>query len=146
MYRGHSMYELQVKIRPSLNAYSEIQIQLDTTNTFPKGFYRLTATSPIPPNGKSPEDDGLYKVVRLDIPESEVQEKMRIIEEAEIPAVPEFTMGVDGTTYELYLGSGFNSVCYHWWGDPPKGWEPFASLVKWLVDQLPDDIIYESLD
>lgn len=138
------MDHIEVKIQPSFSP--GIQIRFDAIHSEQNGYYRLTATSPPPSEEQLPEKDDLYKVVELDIPESEIQEKLKSIEETQIPAVPEFTMGVDGTTYELNIGSGFNSVYYHWWGDPPKGWEPFASLVKWLMVQLPTDLIIGSIN
>jgi hypothetical protein len=52
-----------------------------------------------PPDKQLSEDHSRYKVVLSDIPQVEVQVKIRNIDEAEIPAIPEFTLGL----IELYM-------------------------------------------
>lgn len=45
-------------------------------------------------------------------------------------------IGVDGTNYELAIGSGFSHVRYYWWGEAPAGWETLGQTVAEVLEYL----------
>ncbi len=65
---------------------------------------------------------------------------VHLIQDIEVTAIPEFVNGLDGTTYELNISNGFNSTVYHWWEEPPAGWEDLgkftAKLIKYTHDRI----------
>jgi hypothetical protein len=46
--------------------------------------------------------------------------------QANIAIIPEFVMGLDGTTYTIKIKNGFNEVSYKWWGGTPPKMGEFA--------------------
>lgn len=51
--------------------------------------------------------------------------------------VPVFTakssIGLDGTSYQLALGSSPLVARFEWWNSPPEGWEPLKMLVEEII-------------
>ena len=45
-------------------------------------------------------------------------------------------VGLDGTSYEIELRSGFHSVIYHWWGSAPASWEALGRVFTQTVAEL----------
>lgn len=44
------------------------------------------------------------------------------------------TIGLDGTSYQLTLGSSpFVAARFEWWEFPPEGWEPLKTLVDEII-------------
>jgi len=76
----------------------------------------------------------------FDMSISDYSDIVHIIQNIEVTAIPEFAIGLDGTTYELNIRNGFNSAVYHWWGEPPAGWEDLgkftAKLIKYTRDRI----------
>lgn len=76
----------------------------------------------------------------FDMPVSDYGDIVHIIQNIEVTSIPEFATGLDGTTYELNIRNGFNSAVYHWWGEPPAGWEDLgkftAKLIKYTRDRI----------
>jgi len=76
----------------------------------------------------------------FDMSISDYSDIVHIIQNIEVTAIPEFAIGLDGTTYELNIRNGFNSAVYQWWGEPPAGWEDLgkftAKLIKYTRDRI----------
>jgi len=53
----------------------------------------------------------------FDMPVSDYGDIVHIIQNIKVTSIPEFAIGLDGTTYELNIRNGFNSAVYHWWGN-----------------------------
>ena len=47
--------------------------------------------------------------------------------------VPEYAMGLDGTTYRLAIGRGWNEIVLRWWGRVPSQWQPIVPVLRRLV-------------
>jgi len=58
-----------------------------------------------------------------------------------ITAFPEFSMGLDGTTYTISIKNGFNSVTYSWWAECPPEWETLGTLAEKLIDFVKKNIV-----
>ncbi|MES2692728.1 MAG: hypothetical protein V4773_04590 [Verrucomicrobiota bacterium] len=54
----------------------------------------------------------------------------------QIPLSLDLGYGLDGTFYELRVGSSFTHVTVGWWEKPPKGWEKGAELFHRTCDEL----------
>jgi len=74
---------------------------------------------------------------------SDYEDIVHVIQNLEVKAIPEFIMGVDGTTYELKIHNGFNSVEYNWWGELPAGWENLGKFTTKLIKYTRDRIKQE---
>ena len=76
----------------------------------------------------------------FDMPVSDYSDIVHIIQNIEVTPIPKLAIGLDGTTYELNIRNEFNSAVYHWWGDPPEGWEDLgkftAKLIKYTRDRI----------
>ena len=70
------------------------------------------------------------------IPEEEGKRLLQALRAARVGAVPDFAMGLDGTTYRLAFTCGFNAITYQWWGDLPAGWDDLAPLISELEKML----------
>ena len=70
----------------------------------------------------------------LELKKSLVDKLLKAMSEIKIPAVPEYSTGIAGSTYILNINNGFNSSCYTWWNKPPKGYEPLGRFVELLVE------------
>ncbi|MGB5632723.1 MAG: hypothetical protein WBM44_29085 [Waterburya sp.] len=63
----------------------------------------------------------------------------RILNEASnisIKPIPNYRIGVDGTTFELEFRAGFNLVKYRWWCDLPDNWRVFLPLIDILNNYI----------
>jgi hypothetical protein len=62
-------------------------------------------------------------------------EQLRSIE---LPLLPTLLPpGFDGASYRLFIGSEFShQVRYRWWEDPPREWEPLASISNALLNYV----------
>jgi hypothetical protein len=83
-------------------------------------------------NGKMPQVESVNYT--LDLKKSLVDKLLSAMSEIKIPAVPEYTTGLAGSTYILNINNGFNSSCYTWWDKPPKGYESLGRFVELLVE------------
>jgi hypothetical protein len=58
---------------------------------------------------------------------------LQILKHASISVVPEYGLGLDGTSYELTVSSGLNEGHYRWWETIPEGWEQLAEVSDALL-------------
>ncbi len=58
------------------------------------------------------------------------------IREITIPAIPDFSIGLDGTTYKITFSNGFNLASYTWWGECPKEWNELGNLANRLISYV----------
>ena len=72
--------------------------------------------------------------VEIQLKTHEVVAALEDLAKAIVPVVPESVFGVNGITYKLEIYSGFNSVRYSWWGDPPEGYEALELFANKLID------------
>jgi hypothetical protein len=77
----------------------------------------------------SPEASGA-----LEISPSLFAELISDILTTQIPAVPEYIMGLDGETYTLRISNGFNQVTFAWWSECPRGWKEIGALADRMID------------
>ena len=70
----------------------------------------------------------------ITISESDFNDLIKDIKTLHVFSIPEFAMGLDGTTYTIRIENGWNSVTYNWWGECPKEWEQLGKLAEKLVD------------
>ncbi len=54
-----------------------------------------------------------------------------------VPLDHEGELGFDGTSYELTIGMGLNSVTYRWWIELPATWAQLEAITKY-IDKLTD--------
>jgi len=78
---------------------------------------------------------------KIIISPSEFNELFGYIESYRITAFPEFSMGLDGTTYTISIKNGFNSVIYSWWEECPPEWEKLGKLADKLIDFVKKNIV-----
>ena len=83
-----------------------------------------------------PNDSG-----KITISPSDFNDLLEDIKLSRIPASPEFSMGLDGTTYTICIKNGFNSVTYSWWEECPPEWEKLGKLADKLIDYVERDIV-----
>ena len=83
-----------------------------------------------------PNDSG-----KITISPSDFNDLLEDIKLSRIPASPEFSMGLDGTTYTISIKNGFNSVTYSWWEECPPEWEKLGKLADKLIDYVERDIV-----
>jgi hypothetical protein len=76
--------------------------------------------------------------VQAGIPREPITKLLSKAGAATIPAcIVDHGFGLDGTSYELVLGSDFVETRFKWWCDAPTGWEPVSTIfgeIKALVD------------
>ena len=72
--------------------------------------------------------------IKIQLETHKVEAALRDLAEVSVPAVPEAAFGLDRTTYELEIHSGFNSVRYAWGCNPPEGYEAIALFAQKLID------------
>jgi hypothetical protein len=58
---------------------------------------------------------------------------LQILKQASISVMPGYSLGVDGTSYELIVSRGLNEGRYRWWETIPEGWEPLAKISDALL-------------
>lgn len=49
------------------------------------------------------------------------------------PFAGKSTLGLDGTSYQLALGSSPCAARFEWWHFPPEGWEPLQTLLDEII-------------
>ena len=54
----------------------------------------------------------------------------------QITIFPEFSMGLDGTTYTIRFNNGFSSSTFSWWEECPPEWEKLGKLADKLIDYV----------
>jgi len=116
-----------------------LSIRIDENGT----DYRMHVTK-IPPayelskyNGEMPKIESLEYNVKLKKPL--IDKLINGMSTIRVPAVPEFTAGISGSTYILHINNGFNSSRYTWWNKPPKGFESLGRFVELLVEMSVKD-------
>jgi hypothetical protein len=62
---------------------------------------------------------------------------LEMLSAVKICPIPNWTVGCDGTQYELEIIRGLNSVHYSWWPHLPDQWESLKPIVD-ILDELID--------
>ncbi len=57
-------------------------------------------------------------------------ELLRHLNGIQVPMLPGYVMGLDGTTYTLAVCHGLNRVMFTWWDALPDGWEAIGLIVE----------------
>lgn len=83
-------------------------------------------------NGEIPKVGSVH--YNLELNKNLVDRIIQAMSNIKIPAIPEYTAGIGGSTYILHINSGFNSSQYTWWDKPPKGYESLGRFVEILVE------------
>ena len=83
-----------------------------------------------------PNDSG-----KITMSPSDFNDLLEDIKLYRITAFPEFSMGLDGTTYTISIKNGFNSVTYSWWEECPPEWEKLGKLADKLIDYVKRNIV-----
>jgi hypothetical protein len=86
------------------------------------------------------EPTGPIRIEReLDDLEAEALE--RCLARVSLPLLPQFAIGLDGTTWKLDLENGWNKVQLEWWPQLPAAWESLRPLLDYLaaLAELPSD-------
>ena len=77
--------------------------------------------------------------------EADTRRLLARFQEVSISALPvPEVFGLDGTSYEIELRSGFHSVIYHWWRSAPASWEALGRVFTQTVaelEQLRSDVL-----
>jgi hypothetical protein len=68
-----------------------------------------------------------------EVPAAEATEILDILQRQIAPVVPETSVGLDGTFYELHIERGFSSVQFTWWCEPPQVWSALGEAAKTLL-------------
>lgn len=72
----------------------------------------------------------------IPISQSDFNDLIEDIKAYRVCSIPEFTSGIDGTTYTISVENGMNSVVYRWWGECPKEWDKLGKLAEKLIDYV----------
>lgn len=67
-----------------------------------------------------------------------LEQGLAIYEQAtqiEVAAMPPMVAGIDGETFSIEFGAGFNRATFTWFMEPPEQWKGFASLAS-AMEQL----------
>ena len=125
--------EIFLEIRESMSMFGYLSIELTESELHCKGNIHIEEDI----EESAVEANGEWE---FDMPVSDYGDLVHIIQNIEVTAIPEFAIGLDGTTYELNISNGFNSAVYHWWGEPPAGVEDLgkfaAKLIKYARDRI----------
>ncbi len=54
-----------------------------------------------------------------------------------VRVIPEFAMGLDGTTTKLTIQHGFNQITLCWWANLPDAWQDLRGLLAQLYASRP---------
>jgi hypothetical protein len=66
-----------------------------------------------------------------------VDELLNALLAARLPAIPGPGMiGVDGVSYELEFGEWFHHARFHWWLQPPSGWQPLSAFLHGMIQLI----------
>ncbi len=100
--------------------------------------YRMQVTKVPPPYELSKYNGEMHKIeyleYQLKLNKGLIDKLIAGMSAIKVPAVPEFTSGISGSTYILNINNGFNSSRYTWWNNPPKGYESLGRFVELLVE------------
>ena len=81
--------------------------------------------------------EGYAVVWEQKIPAAEAHEMFRLLSAATVPAVSGGTCGLDGNSYELFWGDGFNGASFRWWGSHPSAeWAAFGKVAEMLKGHM----------
>ncbi len=111
-----------------------LHIQIDENGA----DYRMHVVKSPPPyelskyNGEMPKIESLEYDLKLK--KSLIDKLITGMTAIRVPAVPEYTAGISGSTYILHINNGFNSSRFTWWDKPPKGYESLGRFVELLVE------------
>jgi hypothetical protein len=85
---------------------------------------------------ESSRDSAEGDIVRTcPIAAQEFDEIMRLVRDARLPpAPPDFHLGFDGTSFEVFFGDQLNGSRYSWWGTAPAEWGPLEQLVDRILE------------
>lgn len=56
------------------------------------------------------------------------------LQKVSIQPMPEFAMGLDGTTHEIIIENGFNKSAFTWWSKAPKQFKELEHLLKKILN------------
>jgi len=91
--------------------------------------------------------DELMKSItwQREVPAAEANEILDILQHQIAYTVPEATIGLDGTTYELLIERGFSKVQFTWWCEPPLGWKSLGEVARKVLSRTDSISALESL-
>ena len=75
-----------------------------------------------------------YRQWKMKLKKTDFKNLFSIIDNAMVPAVPDYADGADGTEYMLELFIHGHSLKYSWWSVPPNGYEAIALFAGQLLD------------
>ena len=56
---------------------------------------------------------------------------------ARVPAMPgPGSIGLDGVSYELAFGEWYHGARFHWWLQPPSGWQPLGAFLHGMIQLI----------
>lgn len=114
--------EIFLEIRDSMSIFGCLSIELTESKLHCNGNIHIEEN----PEESVLEANGEWE---FNMSVSDFGDIVHIIQKIEVTTIPEFAIGLDGTTYELNISNGFNSAVYHWWGEPPAGWESLGKFI-----------------
>jgi hypothetical protein len=129
--------EISLKISKSISILGYLSIELSESKLHCNGNIHIEENM----------DESVLEVNGewdFNMPVSDYGDIVHIIQNIEVTSIPEFALGLDGTTYELNIRNGFNSAAYHWWGEPPAGWENLGKFTEKLIEYTRNRIKAES--
>jgi hypothetical protein len=93
------------------------------------------------------QHDELMKSIswQREVPAAEANEILDILQHQIASVVPEATIGLDGTIYELLIERGFSKVQFTWWCDPPLGWKALGEVARKVLSRTASISALESL-
>ena len=75
-----------------------------------------------------------YREWKIKLKKTDFKNLFSIIDNAMVPAVPDYADGLDRTEYMLELLIDGHSLKYSWWSDPPNGYEAIDRFAGQLLD------------
>jgi hypothetical protein len=93
------------------------------------------------------QHDELMKSIswQREVPAAEASAILDILQHQIAFIIPEATIGLDGTTYELLIERGFSKVQFTWWCDPPLGWKALGEVANKILSRTDSISALESL-
>jgi len=127
--------------------YAEsLEIELEVDPSFSPPLKITAKKGVITYDGNLEQENSIFEPNaggEITISQSDFNDLLGDIKLNRITAFPEFSMGLDGTTYTISIKNGFNSATYNWWVECPPEWETLGKLAEKLIDFVKNNIAKE---
>jgi hypothetical protein len=95
-------------------------------------------------------DDNLREITKSikwqrEVPEANLRNILTRLQHAVVAVVPDLVLGLDGTSYELIIERGLNSVQFVRWCEAPQAWKTLGEAAKTILTWADSASMIETL-